>query len=221
MWRRVLGGLPIAAVIAAALACAPAASAQDVTITSFDGTKIAAHWFVGKGVDPGAPAPTILEGPGWSQPGDADPQSGAGVGTIFGVPGISTFVQHGYNVLTWDPRGFGQSGGTVEIDDPKYEGRDVQALLDFVAKQPEAQLDRSCSTSKRKAKKKRRKRRAKTLTTCATSPDDPTVGMAGASYGGGIQLVSAGLDKRIDAIAPTIAWHSLLTSLFPEGDVKL
>jgi hypothetical protein len=60
MWRRVLGGLPIAAVIAGALACAPAASARDVTITSFDGTKIAAHWFPGKGVDAGSPAPTIL-----------------------------------------------------------------------------------------------------------------------------------------------------------------
>jgi X-Pro dipeptidyl-peptidase (S15 family). len=45
--------------------------------------------------------------------------------------------------------------------------------------------------------------------------------MAGASYGGGIQLVAAGLDKRIDAIAPTIAWHSLITSLFPEGNIKL
>jgi ABC-2 type transport system ATP-binding protein len=45
--------------------------------------------------------------------------------------------------------------------------------------------------------------------------------MAGASYGGGIQLVSAALDKRIDAIAPTISWHSLLTSLFPNGNIKL
>jgi ABC-2 type transport system ATP-binding protein len=121
-------------------------------------------------------------------------------------------------VLTWDPRGFGQSGGTVEIDDPRYEGRDVQALIDWVAKQPEAQMDQSCTTSKRKAKHRKKRRRR---VTCATSPDDPTIGMAGASYGGGIQLVTAGLDKRIDAIAPTIAWHSLLSALFPEGDIKL
>ena len=218
MWRRVLGGLPVAAVIAGALACAPAAHAQDVTITSFDGTKIAAHWFVGKGVGAGDRTPTILEGPGWSQGGDTESQSGPGVGAVFGVPGISTFVSHGYNVLTWDPRGFGQSGGTVEIDDPQYEGRDVQALIDWVAKQPEAQMDQSCTSSKRR-KKHHRKRRRKQVT-CATSPNDPTIGMAGASYGGGIQLVSAALDKRIDAIAPTIAWHSLLTSLFPEGNIK-
>jgi len=220
MWRRVLGGLPIAAVIAAALAWAPAASAQDVTITSFDGTKIAAHWFVGNGVGAGDRAPTILEGPGWSQGGDTNSGSGGpDAGAIFGVPGISNFISHGYNVLTWDPRGFGQSGGTVEIDDPRYEGRDVQALIDWVAAQPEAQMDQSCSTTRKRAKK--RKRRAKRQVTCATSPDDPTIGMAGASYGGGIQLVAAGLDRRIDAIAPTIAWHSLLTSLFPESDIKL
>jgi ABC-2 type transport system ATP-binding protein len=220
MWRRVLGGLPIAAVIAGALACAPAASARDVTITSFDGTKIAAHWFPGKGVDAGSPAPTILEGPGWSSAGETEGSGLAtGLGGVFGVPGISTFVSHGYNVLTWDPRGFGQSGGTVEIDDPKYEARDVEALIDWVAKQPEAQLDQSCST-KRKKKGSKGKRRAKKRVTCATSSDDPTIGMAGASYGGGIQLVTAALDKRIDAIAPTIAWHSLLTSLFPESNIK-
>jgi ABC-2 type transport system ATP-binding protein len=196
------------------------ASAKDVTITSFDGTKIAAHWFVGDGVGPGQTAPTILEGPGWSQGGDTNSGGGGGdAGAIFGVPGISNFISHGYNVLTWDPRGFGQSGGTVEIDDPKYEGRDVSALIDWVAKQPQAQLDQSCSGKKSKRKKGRR-RRSKKRVTCATSPNDPTIGMAGASYGGGIQLVAAALDKRIDAIAPTIAWHSLLTSLFPDSNIK-
>ena len=33
--------------------------------------------------------------------------------------------------------------------------------------------------------------------------------MVGASYGGGIQLVTAAIDNRIDAIVPTIAWHAL------------
>jgi ABC-2 type transport system ATP-binding protein len=219
MWRRVLGGLPIAAIVTATLACAPAANAKDVTITSFDGTKIVAHWFVGKGVGAGQRAPTVLEGPGWSSAGDTGSGGVTGLGGIFGVPGINNFIAHGYNVLTWDPRGFGQSGGTVEIDDPRYEGRDVSALIDWVAKQPEAQMDQSCSRSKSRKKHRRKKRRPRV--TCATSPDDPTIGMAGASYGGGIQLVSAALDKRIDAIAPTIAWHSLLTALFPESNIKL
>jgi ABC-2 type transport system ATP-binding protein len=222
MRRRVLGGLPVVALVAASLACAPAASAKDVTITSFDGTQIVAHWFVGKGVGPGGRAPTVLEGPGWSSAGDTDNGTAGGAGAIFGVPGISGFINHGFNVLTWDPRGFGQSGGTVEIDDPRYEGRDVQALIDWVAKQPDAQMDQSCSQHKRKARRhKGRRKRGRLLITCATSGDDPTIGMAGASYGGGIQLVAAGLDKRIDAIAPTIAWHSLLSALFPEGNIKL
>src|SRR3954451_10119923 len=219
--RRVRGGLVSVAALAAVFACATSASAEDVTITSFDGTKIAAHWFPGDGVSANAPAPTILEGPGWSSPGDESTGGGPGAGSAFGVPGIGNFISHGYNVLTWDPRGFGQSGGTVEIDDPRYEARDVQALIDWVAKQPEAQLDQSCSIRKRKKRKgSKGKRRAKKRVTCATSPDDPTLGMAGASYGGGIQLVTAALDKRIDAIAPTIAWHSLLTALFPESNIK-
>ena len=100
----------------------------------------------------------------------------------------------GYNVLTWDARGFGGSGGQVMVDNANFEGRDVQALLTHVANQPEAQLDR---------------------------PGDPRVGMTGASYGGGIQLVTAGIDRRVDAITPVIAWNSLLTSLYKDGSPKL
>src|SRR4051794_5561418 len=125
MWRRVIGGLPLSAVIAGALACAPAASAKDVTITSFDGTKIVAHWYPGKGVDAGSPAPTILEGPGWSSAGETEGGAASlagGLGSVFGVPGISNFIGHGYNVLTWDPRGFGPAGGPGGIDDPQKEG---------------------------------------------------------------------------------------------------
>ncbi len=44
-------------------------------------------------------------------------------------------------------------------------------------------------------------------------PGVPRVGMVGESYGGGIQFAAAEQDCRIDAIAPTIAWNSLGTSL--------
>ena len=50
---------------------------------------------------------------------------------------------------------------------------------------------------------------------------DPRVGMVGGSYGGGIQLVTAAIDCRIDAIVPTIAWHSLATSLNKAATVKI
>ena len=110
-----------------------------------------------------------------------------------GNVGVGPLRRAGFNVLTWDSRGFGDSGGVVQVDGPSSEGRDVQVLLDWLAKQPEALLD---------------------------GPGDPRAGMEGVSYAGGIELVAAGLDKRIDAIAPTIAWHSLLTSLYPEELIK-
>jgi ABC-2 type transport system ATP-binding protein len=181
MGRRIL--VFAGTLVALVLSAAPA-QARDAIVTSFDGTPIAAHFFPGDGVTADKPAPTIMIGPGWSQPGESDPGGGS----------IAPFVQAGYNVLTWDPRGFGGSGGTVEIDSPDFEGRDAQALIDFIAKQPEAQLD---------------------------APGDPRLGMSGGSYGGGIQLVLAGLDPRVDAIAPTIAWNSLVTSLFKSGKIKL
>ncbi len=168
------------AALAAALVLAPAAHAADYTVTSFDGTPISAHWF-----PTGPTAPTVLMGPGWGGSGDVDEAPGGAIARFRGA---------GYNVLTWDPRGFGTSGGTAQVDSADFEGRDVQALLDWIATRPEAQLD---------------------------GPGDPRAGMAGGSYGGGIQLVTAAIDKRVDAITPQIAWHSLETSLYQDSIVKL
>lgn len=162
---------------------------SDATLTSFDGTEIRLHWFPVEGASADAPAPTLLMGPGWSLPGDTTTDGGA----LFSALSIAGMWDHGYNVLTWDPRGFGQSEGTASVNDPDLEGRDVQGLLDFVAAQPEAELDRA---------------------------DDPRVGMVGFSYGGGIQLTAASIDCRIDAIVPGLAWHSLRTSLYKSGIVK-
>lgn len=44
--------------------------------------------------------------------------------------------------------------------------------------------------------------------------------MVGFSYGGGIQLTLAGIDCRVDAIVPGIAWNSLTTALFRAETVK-
>jgi len=181
----------VAVLIAAgALAFPAAAAARDDTIKSFDGTKIALSFFPAPDLKPGQRAPTIMIGPGWSQSRASASDPGL---DAFGYAGPKLFLDAGYNVLTWDPRGFGQSGGTVESDSPRYEGRDVRRLITYVARQPEAKLD---------------------------GRRDPRLGMEGASYGGGIQLVSAGLDRRIDAIIPVIAWHSLVTSLAKDGSPK-
>ncbi len=167
-----------------------AGSPSHFDITSFDGTLIRTHWFPVQSPASGK-APTLLEGPGWGQPGAVN--TSASGSDLFGGLGIYNLRQHGYNVLTWDPRGFGASGGTVESDSAQFEGRDVQRLIDWVSQQPGVELD---------------------------GPGDPRMGMAGASYGGGIQLVTAAIDCRVDAIVPQIAWHSLATSLYKADTVK-
>ena len=164
---------------------AAAAQARDVVVTSFDGTRIVAHFY--DAAVPG-PAPTVLVGPGYGKAGNNSPTLDTS-----DIIGAATLRQHGYNVLTWDPRGLGGSSGTVTFDSPAAEARDVSALIDYVAAQPDAVLD---------------------------APGDPRIGMSGFSYGGAIQFVSAAIDPRIDAIVPEGAWHSLLTSLFKDGAVK-
>src|SRR5690242_6963220 len=177
---------------AALLLIAPAAAqARDATVTSFDGTKIALSFFPAEGLPAGQRAPTILEGHGWGSSRDTNESSTST--EALGQVGLGPLRKAGFNVLTWDARGWGQSGGRIEVDSKDFEARDVSALITWLAKQPEARLD---------------------------APGDPRVGMTGVSYAGGIQLVAAATDKRVDAISPVIAWHSLTTSLYKTATVK-
>ena len=163
---------------------------RDWNVTSFDGAVIRAHWFPLATAGADEPAPTVLMGPGWGSAGDVNVDSPG----LLGALSIKTLRDAGYNVLTWDPRGFGESTGTVEIDSVDFEARDVQQLLDWLATQPEAALD---------------------------AQGDPRSGMVGASYGGAIQFVTAAIDCRVDAIVPIIAWHSLQTSLAKANTPKI
>src|SRR3954452_7461146 len=178
----------LALALAAFFLLPAAAQARDATIISFDGTPIVLSFFPSP---QGGKAPTILEGHGWG--GSRETNQDAASDETTGNVGVGALRKAGFNVLTWDSRGFGNSGGTVTVDSPDAEGRDVSALIDWLALQPEAQRDKA---------------------------GDPRVGMTGVSYAGGIELVTAPTDKRIDAIAPIIAWHSLLTSLYKEEIVK-
>lgn len=159
----------------------------DHRLVSFDDTEIRIHWFPAPDAD--EPAPTVLSGPGWSLPGETSPEASV----LFGSVGIGALNERGYNVLTWDPRGFGDSTGTVTVDHPDFEGRDVSRIIDWLATQPEVLLD---------------------------APGDPRIGMIGSSYGGGIQLAVASRDCRVDALVPGLAWNSLETSLYPNETVK-
>ncbi len=171
-----------AAALLLALTFATAAQARDGVITSFDGTRIVYSFFPAHGLKAGRRTPTVMVGPGYSSGRASDSDTN-----------VKALLDAGYNVLTWDPRGFGDSGGNVEIDSPDYEARDASALIDMLAKQPEVQLDK---------------------------PGDPRLGMAGASYGGGIEWVTAATDDRVDVIAPSISWNSLITSLDKSNTTK-
>ncbi|TDB81298.1 alpha/beta fold hydrolase, partial [Actinomadura sp. KC216] len=96
----------------------------------------------------------------------------------------------GYAVLTWSARGFGRSGGEIALNSPDYEVKDTRQLIDWLARRPGVRLD---------------------------GPGDPRLGMAGGSYGGAIALMTAAYDRRVDAIAPMITWHSLADALFPDA----
>lgn len=179
-----------ALVVAVAAGLAPAARAAEGDprirrgyITSFDATKIVYNLFVPAGADADHPVPIIFQTHGWG---------GTGQSTYSGF--VKRMVDAGYAVITWDQRGFGQSGGEAWVDDPGHEALDVSALIDFVAKRSDIEK---------------------------TAPNDPVMGMRGGSYAGGIQLVSAAFDRRVDAIVPDVTWNDLRYSLFPGGVVKL
>jgi ABC-2 type transport system ATP-binding protein len=172
-----------------ALACwAPAAQARDAVVTSFDATPIVTHFYPGVRAAAGERLPTVLIGPGFAFRGDKAPTANGGDRI-----GIANLLNGAFNVLTWNPRGFGGSGGVSRFDSPAYEARDVQALVGYVAAQPEALLD---------------------------GPGDPRVGMSGSSYGGGVQFVSAAIEPRIDALVADVAWHSLPDSFARDGAFK-
>ena len=168
---------------------------RDVTVISFDGTPIYVHFMPAAGLKEGQRAPTILDGPGLALPGATNPDALNDEFLPNDVIGVGALRHAGYNVVTWDPRGVWSSGGTLQVDHPEFEGRDVSAIISWLATQPEVQLDNEAAL-------------------------DPRIGMMGASYGGGIQLATAVNDHRIDAIVPTIAWHSLNTSLYKDQAFK-
>ncbi|MFI5895345.1 alpha/beta fold hydrolase [Actinoplanes sp. NPDC051513] len=101
-----------------------------------------------------------------------------------------SLAERGYAVLTWTAQGFGRSGGQIHLDSPDYEVKDAQRLLDWLAARPEVRLD---------------------------ATGDPRVGVVGGSYGGGLALLLAGQDPRVDAIVPSITWNDLTKVFLPQS----
>jgi ABC-2 type transport system ATP-binding protein len=131
--------------------------------------------------------PMIMHSHGWGGSRATDPSA------------VATFLEAGYGVISFDQRGFGESGGHAYVENPAVEGHDVRKLVRLVSRMRWVQHD---------------------------GPGDPRMGAIGGSYGGGYQFLAAFEELRLrgkpvfDALAPEITWNDLKDSLAPEGVVR-
>ncbi|WP_372735757.1 alpha/beta fold hydrolase [Nocardioides sp.] len=131
--------------------------------------------------------PLIMHSHGWGGSRTSNPTS------------FEAFTKAGYGILSFDQRGFGESGGHAHVENPDIEGHDVRALVKLISKLKWVKKDR---------------------------PGDPRIGAIGGSYGGGYQFLGAFEEIRVkgrqvfDALAPQITWHDLKESLAPSGVVR-
>ena len=109
---------------------------------------------------------------------------------------VRRYLDAGYGVLSFDQRGWGESGGHAHVENPAFEGHDVRALVRLVAGLRWVRQD---------------------------GPGDPRLGAVGGSYGGGYQFLGVFEEQRLrgkpvfDALAPEITWNDLGDSIAPEG----
>jgi ABC-2 type transport system ATP-binding protein len=153
-----------------------------IIVESRDGTPIVATLMLPPGASRTSPAPVVLQTHGW---GGTRAKSPMGL--------LNALLGRGYAVLTWDSRGFGESGGEANIGAPGFEVVDARALIDYAAQRPEILKD---------------------------SPGDPRLGWIGGSNAAGVQFNTAAVDERIDALVPEISWGDLVRDLLPGGVVK-
>ncbi len=131
--------------------------------------------------------PLVMHSHGWGGQREKDPAA------------FDRYLDNGFGVLSFDQRGFGESGGKAHIMNPDFEGRDVRLLVDLIAQQGWVRKD---------------------------APGDPRLGAIGGSYGGGYQFLGAFEHLRLqgkpvfDALAPEITWWDLKESLAPDEVVR-
>ena len=70
------------------------------------------------------PVPMIWHSHGWGGSRTTDPAA------------FATFLDGGYGVLSFDQRGFGESGGHAYVENPAVEGKDVARLIRVMARLP-------------------------------------------------------------------------------------
>jgi ABC-2 type transport system ATP-binding protein len=135
------------------------------------------------GASADTPVPMVLHSHGWG---------GSRTRTASSFQGL---LDARFGVLSFDQRGFGESGGKAHVEDPAFEGEDVINIVDHVAGLDWVRQE---------------------------APGDPLLGAIGGSYGGGYQFVGAFTElmkagqTRFDTLVPEITWYSIDESLAPQ-----
>ncbi|GAC1441381.1 MAG: hypothetical protein NVSMB55_08980 [Mycobacteriales bacterium] len=123
------------------------------------------------------------------------------------------FAEQGYVTLAYGGLGFDGSSCNIYVDDPAYDGKAGSQLVSFlggakgIATTADGKpydiaglvrLDPVAHDGRHHA-------------------NDPRVAMIGGSYGGQVQYAVAGIDPRVDALAPVYTWNDLGYSLSPNN----
>ncbi|WP_037821293.1 CocE/NonD family hydrolase [Streptomyces sp. NRRL S-146] len=197
---RALLALALGAALAVPLTLTPPATAADAyTVTPLKFTvraggracTVDADLYRPADVDRDHPAPAVLGTNGFG--GSKADGSTDTIG--------KAFAQRGYVSLVYSGLGFGRSGCLVSLDDPDIDGAAASQLVDFLGGTRAADDGTTADFVTRDA------------------PGDPRVGMIGGSYGGAVQLATAAVDHRLDALVPMITWNDLAYSLDPNNAV--
>ncbi|WP_385623783.1 MULTISPECIES: CocE/NonD family hydrolase [unclassified Streptomyces] len=141
------------------------------------------------GVDAQHPAPAVLATNGFG--GSKSDGTTDAIG--------KAFASRGYVGLVYSGLGFGKSGCLITLDDPAIDGRAAAGLIDFLAGTRAADDG------------------TKADYVTADGAGDPRVGMIGGSYGGAVQMATAAVDRRVDALVPLITWNDLAYALAPNN----
>jgi putative CocE/NonD family hydrolase len=113
------------------------------------------------------------------------------------------FAARGYVALAYSGLGFGKSGCLISLDDPRIDGRAASQLVSFLGGSRAADNGTEVDYVTR------------------DGVGDPRVGMIGGSYGGAIQMATAAVDDRVDALVPLITWNDLAYSLDPNNTDRI
>lgn len=170
----------------------------DVNLPSdVDGENIAFTVMEPMTVAEGLTAPIILHSHGYSGSRARAPDSGM----------LAALHGEGFGFISLDERGNGESGGTVRILDPEFEGQDWLQVLDWAEDNlPWLRYEDAADQEVDKD----------------AAGANAVMGAIGGSYGGGYQHLVYALDTkhRLDALAPDITWNDLRYSLFSGGVFK-